>query len=92
MSEKKAVSNEPRKLTPLPIPSESDKENYSLSVNETIYHLFDKAIQAQYQDISEAAVVITASRVADYQCNSAMGISQVDFFVLQIDTSLIQFE
>jgi hypothetical protein len=78
MSTEKKISNEPRKLTPVPIPKENEKENYSLSVNETLYSLFDKAIQSQYADMSEAAVVITPSKVADYQCNSAMAISQVD--------------
>ena len=76
----KAPSNEPRKLTPMPLPKDSDKENYTLSVNETIYHLFDEAIQAQFPTIAEAAVVIAASKVADYQCNSAMAISQVDYY------------
>ena len=42
-----------------------------------IYSLFDNAIQATYADLAEAAVVITGSRIADYQCNSAMAISQV---------------
>ena len=79
MTTEKKISNEPRKLTPVPIPKENEKENYSLSVNETLYSLFDKAIQSQYADMSEAAVVITPSKVADYQCNSAMAISQVDF-------------
>jgi hypothetical protein len=77
MATEKKISNELRKLTSVPIPKESEKDNYSLSVNETLFSLFDKAIQSQYADMSEAIVVITPSKVADYQCNSAMAISQV---------------
>ena len=77
MTTEKKLSNEPRKLTSIPIPKEEEKSNYSLSVNETLYSLFDKAIQAQYPDIAEAAVVITPSKVADYQFNSAMSIAGV---------------
>jgi arginyl-tRNA synthetase len=75
-SEKKAPSNEPRKLTSFPMPSEREKDNYSLSVAETLHCIFDKALQAQYANMPEALVVITPSKVADYQCNSAMAISQ----------------
>ena len=88
MATEKKISNEPRKLTPVPIPKESEKDNYSLSVNETLFSLFDKAIQSQYADMSEAVVVITPSKVADYQCNSAMAISQVISIVFP--TSLIK--
>jgi len=77
-----------RQLTSKPFPSEAEKHNYSLSVNDMIYGIFDSAIQAAYPDIPNSPVVITTSKVADYQCNSAMAISQVskffiyDFFLL----------
>ncbi len=67
-----------RQLTSKPVPDEAEKHNYSLSVNDMIYGLFDSAIQAAYSDIPTAPVVITASKVADYQCNSAMAISKVN--------------
>ena len=58
------------------MPSVAYKDNYSISITDTLENLFDRAIQAAYSDIAEATVIITASRVADYQCNSAMSISQ----------------
>jgi hypothetical protein len=67
-----------RQLTSKPVPEESEKHKYSVSVNDMIYSLFDSAIQAAYSDIPNAPVVITGSKVADYQCNSAMAISQVN--------------
>ena len=76
MTEKK-ISNEPRKLTSMPMPKVNERDNYSLSVYETLYSLFDRAIQTQYPDLADAAVVITPSKVADYQFNSAMAISGV---------------
>ncbi len=64
-----------RKLSSKAQPSESQRNMYSLSVIDMIYALFDKAIQAEYSNLPGAAVVITPSKVADYQCNSAMSIS-----------------
>jgi hypothetical protein len=67
-----------RKLTSKPMPKENEKENYSFSITDTLYGLFDRAIQSCFADMADANVIITTSKVADYQCNSAMSISQVD--------------
>ena len=66
-----------RKLTFQAQPSDKDRNNYSLSVNDMIYSLFDKAIQAEFSNLPDATVLIAPSRMADYQCNSAMSISHV---------------
>lgn len=66
-----------RKLTSKPMPVEKDRSKYSLSITDTLYALFDRAIQAKYSNLADASVLITNSKVADYQCNSAMSISQV---------------
>lgn len=71
------IKPESRQLTFKHVPNVSDQSKYSLSLTDTLYSLFDKAIQLEYSSIPEGAVVITGSRVADYQCNSAMAISQV---------------
>lgn len=65
-----------RVLTCKQLPDEKLKENYSLSITDTLYNLFDRAIQEEYSLIPSAAVLITSSKVADYQCNSAMAISK----------------
>lgn len=72
-----ATSNMPRQLSSKPLPAENQRQNYSLSITDTLFALFDRAIQAKYPSLSDAAVIITNSKVADYQCNSAMSISQV---------------
>jgi hypothetical protein len=61
------------------MPDEKQRAQYSLNISDSLYNLFDRAIQAAFPDIAEtqSTVVITTSRVADYQCNSSMGISQV---------------
>jgi hypothetical protein len=56
---------------------ESNKENYSICINDIIYSMFYKAIQAEFSNLTDAAVLITPSKVADYQCNSAMSIANV---------------
>lgn len=73
------TSTNSRQLTSKPQPSESERDKYSLSVIDMIYGYFDKAIQAEYSNLPGATVVITPSKVADYQCNSAMSISNVIF-------------
>ena len=50
--------------------------NYSISLTQALYDLFETAIKSEFPDL-EASVVIATSKVADYQCNSAMAISQV---------------
>ncbi|CAF1083743.1 unnamed protein product [Brachionus calyciflorus] len=65
-----------RQLTFKYVPPVQERNKYSLSITDTLYSLFDKAIQVEYSNIPEAAVVITGSKVADYQCNSAMAICQ----------------
>ena len=69
------VTSGVRKLTSKPL--NYDQESYSTSINDMLYSLFDHAIQELYSDLPDASVVITQSKVADYQCNSAMAISQV---------------
>ncbi|RNA01887.1 arginine--tRNA cytoplasmic [Brachionus plicatilis] len=69
-------SNSARKLTSKALPPTESKNKYSTSITDTLYSLFDKAIQAEFSEIAEASVVITGSNVADYQCNSAMAICQ----------------
>lgn len=72
------VSSEPvkmRELTSKPQPPASEKNNYSLSIVDWLYSLFDKAIQAEFSNLPAAAVTLTGSKVADYQCNSAMKIA-----------------
>ena len=71
-----------RKLTFQAQPSDKDRNNYSLSVNDMIYSLFDKAIQAEFSNLQDAAVLITPSKMADYQCNSAMSIASVYILIL----------
>jgi hypothetical protein len=66
-----------RQLTAKPIPAANERDKYSVSITDTLENLFDRAIQANYPELAEAAVLITTSRVADYQCNSAMSISSV---------------
>jgi hypothetical protein len=66
-----------RKLTSKQF-SSMDQTIHSISVTDTLYDLFDKAIQAEFSDVPEASVIIATSKVADYQCNSAMAISQVN--------------
>jgi hypothetical protein len=66
-----------RKLTSKPQPNKNERSKYSISVTDTLESLFDRAIQAVYSDLPDAAVIITNSKVADYQCNSAMSIAQV---------------
>ena len=73
---KMANQESTRKLTSKPLPPASSTDKYSISITDTLYGLFDKAIQVEFADIAEAAVVITGSKVADYQCNSAMAICQ----------------
>lgn len=74
-----ATETKQRKLTSKPIPA--DKTKYSLSIPDTLESLFDKAIQNAYPDVPEATVTITGSKVADYQCNSALAIASVCLWV-----------
>lgn len=73
----KPTENGVRQLTFRPQPAENERHNYSLSVNDMLYSLFDKAIQAEFSNLPDATVLIAPSRMADYQCNSAMSISHV---------------
>jgi metal-responsive CopG/Arc/MetJ family transcriptional regulator len=65
-----------------------DAINYSISITDTLYNLFDRAIQAEFPDVSEANVIITPSKVADYQCNSSMQIASV-IHHLTLNTSTV---
>ena len=71
-----AATNMQRQLTSKPLPSDQERHKYSISITDTLTALFDRAIQAVYSDLPDASVIITFSKVADYQCNSAMSISQ----------------
>ena len=53
-----------------------DDNDSSLSVTDFLIELFDRAIKRAFDNV-QIAVVITPSKQADYQCNSAMSISQV---------------
>ncbi len=55
-----------------------DRENYSISINEYISSLFKKSIELHFSSIVDVDVVICNSKLADYQCNSAIYISQVN--------------
>lgn len=77
-----AAAGTKRVLTCKQLPDEKVKENYSLSITDTLYNLFDRAIQEEFSHIPSAAVLITSSRVADYQCNSAMAISKVINYIM----------
>ncbi|CAL7949117.1 unnamed protein product [Xylocopa violacea] len=49
--------------------------NNVISIYDTLYDLFEKAISAAYPDICDPPVVVTSSsypKFGDYQCNSAM--------------------
>ena len=77
-----------RKLTSKPL--NIDQENYSTSITDMLYSLFDHAIQEVYSNLPDASVVITSSKVADYQCNSAMAISQVSLGLLKRHVALTE--
>ena len=50
------------------------------NIHETMQDIFGDAIHAAYPDLVDPVVAVTTSqqqRFGDYQCNSAMGISQV---------------
>lgn len=68
---------QPRQLSSKPLPPDNLRDNYSVSITDTLYALFDRAIQAKYESLGDAPVLITNSKVADYQCNSAMSIAQI---------------
>ena len=55
-------------------------ENCMPNIHETMQDIFGDAIHAAYPDLVDPVVAVTTSqqqRFGDYQCNSAMGISQV---------------
>lgn len=66
-----------RQLTCKPLASLEEKDKYSTSIIDTLHSLFDRAIQEKFSDIDESPVLLTNSKLADYQCNSAISIAQV---------------
>lgn len=51
-----------------------------ININSCLQEIFGAAIQAAYPDLENPPLVVTPSqqpKFGDYQCNSAMGISQV---------------
>lgn len=52
-----------------------------ININSCLQEIFGAAIQAAYPDLENPPLVVTPSqqpRFGDYQCNSAMAISQVN--------------
>lgn len=52
-----------------------------ININSCLQEIFGAAIQAAYPDLENPPLVVTPSqqpKFGDYQCNSAMGISQVN--------------
>lgn len=46
-----------------------------ISIYETLYNLFEKAISEAYPDLTDPPIVISSSnnpKFGDYQCNSAL--------------------
>lgn len=54
-----------------------NEQNYSTIVSKNIFDFFKKAIKSQFPDVSEDSIAIVIGKMADYQCNSAMSVSQV---------------
>ncbi|XP_072745001.1 arginine--tRNA ligase, cytoplasmic [Anoplolepis gracilipes] len=51
----------------------------NISINNTLYEIFQRAITAAYPDILNPPVIVTTSnnpKFGDYQCNSAMPLAQ----------------
>jgi len=62
------------------------------SIQEMLNQIFFSAIVAAYPDLPEAPVVIMPSsnaKFGDYQCNSAMSMSQVIFLVVYNSKKLL---
>ncbi|CAK9796524.1 Arginine--tRNA ligase, cytoplasmic [Anthophora plagiata] len=54
-------------------------ENNVISIYETLYNIFQRAISAMYPDICDPPIIVTISsnqNFGDYQCNSAMPLCQ----------------
>ncbi|CAK9832851.1 Arginine--tRNA ligase, cytoplasmic [Anthophora retusa] len=54
-------------------------ENNVISIYETLYNIFQRAISATYPDICDPPIIVTISsnqNFGDYQCNSAMPLCQ----------------
>lgn len=52
-----------------------------ININSCLQEIFGAAIHAAYPDLENPPLVVTPSqqpKFGDYQCNSAMGISQVN--------------
>lgn len=51
----------------------------TVSIYDTLFDLFERAISAAYPDVPDPPVIITSSsnpKFGDYQCNSAMSLTK----------------
>lgn len=58
-----------------------------ININRRLQEVFGCAIKAAYPDLENPPLVVTPSqqpKFGDYQCNSAMGISQVMYRFLRL--------
>ena len=63
-----------------------------INIISGLQEVFGCAIKAAYPDLENPPLIVTPSqqpKFGDYQCNSAMGISQVNVFLLSILGDLI---
>lgn len=63
-----------------------------INIISGLQEVFGCAIKAAYPDLENPPLIVTPSqqpKFGDYQCNSAMGISQVIVFLLSIPGDLI---
>lgn len=63
-----------------------------ININSRLQEVFGCAIKAAYPDLENPPLIVTPSqqpKFGDYQCNSAMGISQVIVLLQSILSGLI---
>lgn len=63
-----------------------------ININSCLQEVFGAAIQAAYPDLENPPLVVTPSqqpKFGDYQCNSAMGITQVNLKDLQREVGML---
>ena len=56
---------------------EKRKPDHMTSISQVVTDVFALAIRQAYPDLEDVPVLIQKGRFADYQCNSALTISQV---------------
>lgn len=60
--------------------SNISESNDVISINNTLFKLFQKAINEAYPNVADPPVVVTTSnnpKFGDYQCNSAMPLARL---------------